>query len=187
MEIILAIVVAIAVILFGALISMGNERQRKAIDGLREQIVLWARQDLRIKRERLTCDVKVDDPMDWLNKIIGRASGLNMDLRLVEVYKDLDTLVCISGSSTNKVLITSKSPHEILIMKNRQKNKLARLEENPLFSLPRKFLSYEFSGLNEGILFELELEQVWKDLTGNLLGVASSMWVYLPRQLHKLI
>ncbi len=51
MEIILAIVVAAAVIFFGALISMGNERQRRAIDGLREQVVLWAVQDLKIKRE----------------------------------------------------------------------------------------------------------------------------------------
>ena len=38
MEIILAIVVASAVIFFGALISMGNERQRKSIDNLRDQL-----------------------------------------------------------------------------------------------------------------------------------------------------
>ncbi len=63
MEIILAIVVGVAVIFFGALISAGNERQRKAIDGLREQVVLWAIQDLRIKRENLACDVHVDDPL----------------------------------------------------------------------------------------------------------------------------
>lgn len=42
MEIILAIVVAAAVVFFGALISMGNERQRRAIDELREQVVMWA-------------------------------------------------------------------------------------------------------------------------------------------------
>ena len=63
MEIILAIVVGVAVIFFGALISAGNERQRKAIDGLREQVVLWAMQDLRLKRERLARDVHVDDPL----------------------------------------------------------------------------------------------------------------------------
>jgi hypothetical protein len=54
MEITLAVVVAAAVIFFGALISTGNERQRKAIDGLREQVIMWAMQDLRIKREKLT-------------------------------------------------------------------------------------------------------------------------------------
>jgi len=68
MELVLAIVVVVAVIFFGALISMGNERQRKAIDELREQTALWAMQDLRIKRERLARDVRVDDPLSWLNK-----------------------------------------------------------------------------------------------------------------------
>lgn len=63
MEIILAIVVGAAVIFFGALISIGNERQRRAIDALREQTVLWAMQDLRIKRERLAREVRIDDPL----------------------------------------------------------------------------------------------------------------------------
>jgi hypothetical protein len=31
-----------AVLFFGALISVGNERQRKAIDGIREQASFWA-------------------------------------------------------------------------------------------------------------------------------------------------
>lgn len=53
MEIILAIVVASAVIIFGALISMGNERQRKAIDIISEHLADWIRQDLKFKREGL--------------------------------------------------------------------------------------------------------------------------------------
>ena len=69
MEIILAIVVASAVIFFGALISMGNERQRKAIDGLREQVVLWAVQDLTIKREKLSRSVSVANPLEWFNTL----------------------------------------------------------------------------------------------------------------------
>lgn len=32
--------------------SAENERQRKAIDGLREQVVLWVVQDLRVKCEK---------------------------------------------------------------------------------------------------------------------------------------
>jgi len=76
MEIILAIVVATAVIFFGALISMGNERQRRAIDDLREQTVLWAMQDLRIKREKLARDVRIDDPIGWLNRITVKSVGM---------------------------------------------------------------------------------------------------------------
>ncbi len=86
MEIILAIVVGIAVIFFGALISMGNERQRRAIDALREQTVLWAMQDLRIKRERLARDVRVDDPIAWLNKIYSRVCNIEASLQIVEAF-----------------------------------------------------------------------------------------------------
>ena len=53
MDAVLAIFVLGAVIFFGALISAGNERQRKALDGIREQTALWAMQDLRLKREKL--------------------------------------------------------------------------------------------------------------------------------------
>ena len=49
---IFAILVLGAVIFFGALLSIGNERQRKAIDGIREQASYWAEQDLRLKRAR---------------------------------------------------------------------------------------------------------------------------------------
>lgn len=69
MEILLAIVVVSAVIFFGALISMGNERQKKAIDDLREQVSLWAMQDLRIKHEGHARDVRIDDPLGWLNTL----------------------------------------------------------------------------------------------------------------------
>ena len=49
----MALVVVIAVLIFGALISLRNELQRKAIEGLREQAALWAVQDIKIKREKL--------------------------------------------------------------------------------------------------------------------------------------
>ena len=93
MEIILAIVVASAVIFFGALISAGNERQRKAIDGLREQVILWAVQDLQIKREKLAHEVRVDDPLNWLNKIIGKTCNLEGSLQVIEVFEGPRALV----------------------------------------------------------------------------------------------
>ena len=79
-EIILALVVAVAVIFFGALSSAGNERQRKAIDALREQVVFWVVQDLRIKRERQARDVRVDDPLRWLNNLIAKICGYDINL-----------------------------------------------------------------------------------------------------------
>ena len=87
MEMVLALAVVVAVIIFGALISVGNERQRKAIDGLREQIVLWAMQDLRIKRERLAREVQVDDPLGWLNQVAAKACGHNLSLQVLEAAR----------------------------------------------------------------------------------------------------
>ena len=102
MEIILAIVVAAAVIFFGALISLGNERQRKAIDALREQTELWALQDLRIKRERLAREVRVEDPLAWLNKVVSRVSALELDLQFVEYFEEPHTLLCLSGDQETR-------------------------------------------------------------------------------------
>ncbi len=46
----LALTVIIALIVFGTLISVGNERQRKAIDSISQQTQAWAIEDLRLKR-----------------------------------------------------------------------------------------------------------------------------------------
>lgn len=92
MELFLAIVAALAVIFFGALISMGNERQRKAIDELREQVVLWAVQDLKIKRERLAHDVTVDDPLGWFNKTVSKVCGYDLKLQVHEVFEEPQAL-----------------------------------------------------------------------------------------------
>ena len=116
MEIVLAIVVVIAVIFFGALISMGNERQRKAIDELREQTVLWAIQDLHIKRERLAREVRVDDPLGWLNRMTSKVCGYDLNLQVVEAIDEPRALICVTGDGS-KVVFSPLSPGEIRRMK----------------------------------------------------------------------
>ena len=75
MEIFLGIVVVVAVFFFGVLISIGNERQRKAIDDLREQVVAWAMQDIRIKRENIKREITIENPMAWLNQMVAKVYG----------------------------------------------------------------------------------------------------------------
>lgn len=111
MEIILALVVAVAVIFLGALISAGNERQRKAIDGVREQIVLWAMQDLRFKREKLARDVRVDDPLGWLNRVTTKVCGYNPNLQIVEVFDAPQALICASAEGNSKIILSPLSPN----------------------------------------------------------------------------
>ena len=179
MEIILAIVVAVAVIFFGALISKGNERQRKAIDALREQTELWAVQDLRIKRERLVREVRVDDPLAWLNSVVTKVSSLEMNLQIVEYFEESNTLLCMSGNQEIRILLSPFSPKEIQRMKHERRSRLSQFgKNNPLLSLSRTTITYEFSVLNAGILFDLELQLAWNGLTGREIDQHEKLWMY---------
>jgi len=179
MEIILAIVVAAAVIFFGALISIGNERQRKAIDALREQTELWAIQDLRIKRERLVSAVQVNDPLAWLSRVATRVSGLDLNLQFVESYDEPRTLVCMAGDQNSKILFSPLCQREIQRMKSGKRSRLSGIgEANPLLSLPQKVAIYELSILNAGIIFDLELQLAWKELTGQRADQLEKIWMY---------
>ncbi len=180
MEIFLALVVITAVIIFGALISMGNERQRKAIDTLREQTELWAVQDLRIKREKLAREIKVDNPLEWLNKIITKVTGLELNMQLMESFYEPGGLRCVSENQDIQILIAPYSPKEIKRMKREQSTRLDKFgKNNPLLFLPRSTSVYEISVLNAGAFFDIELQQVWKELTQKNSAPVERLWVYL--------
>jgi hypothetical protein len=179
MDLLLAIAVIAAVIIFGALISMGNERQRKAIEELREQAVLWAIQDLRIKREHLARDVRVEDPLGWLNRVIVKATGENMSLTVSDVFEDPQALVCTAGDSRT-VALSPTSPKDIRRFQQAAKSKLSRVGNvHPLIRLPKSAEVLELSMLNGGMLFDLELEIAWKELTGGSIGQDRSLFLYL--------
>ena len=179
MEIILAIVVASAVIFFGALISMGNERQRKAIDGLREQVVLWAVQDLKIKREHLVQTVQVPDPLGWLNKIASKIYGYDLKLQVLEVYEDPQSLICTSDNENVNLIFSPLSPIDIRQMKISRQNRLSQFAlQNPLFHLPKGVIIHELSVLNGGHLFDLEATLVWKALANQSLRNTEKIWIY---------
>ena len=179
MEIILAIVVAAAVIFFGALISMGNDRQRKAIDGLREQVVLWAVQDLKIKREHLVQTVQVPDRLGWLNKTASKVCGYDLKLQVPEIFEEPQALVCSSGNGSVRVIFSPLSPMDIRRIKKKKQNRLLQFAENNLLmSFSKRVHVHELSILNEGRLFDLELILVWKGLTSQDIKIANSFWMY---------
>ncbi|MCE7858347.1 MAG: hypothetical protein DYG86_01020 [Chloroflexi bacterium CFX2] len=180
MEILLAIVVASAVIFFGALISAGNERQRKAIDGLREQVVLWAVQDLKIKREHLERTVQVADPLGWLNKTASKAYGHELRLQVSEVLDLGKSLNCLSEDSNIRIIFSPLSPQDLRRMKKGNRNRLTQFaRHNPLLSLPRNAETHELSVLNGNDFFDLEMELVWQALTGHRLDSSNRIWMYV--------
>ncbi len=179
MEILLAIVVASAVIFFGALISMGNERQRRAIDGLREQVVLWAVQDLKIKREHLARTVQVPDPLGWLNKLTAKVSGFNLNVQVVEFFDNPQALMCASADAINQVIYSPFSPTELHQINRNKRSRLSQYSDrNPLLSMSRRVQVYELSVLNSGILFDLELPLAWKSLTDQETPQTERLWMY---------
>ncbi len=179
MEIILAIVVVTAVIFFGALISAGNERQRKAIDGLREQVVLWAMQDLRIKRESLAQNVRVEDPLEWFNNIAAKRYRSDINLQMVETYDEPQAII-FSEHDVYKIIFSPLSPLEVKRWNNDKRNRLSRfLPKNPHLFLPKIKTFFEISVLNEGILFDLELAIAWKSLTNQNIHKTNRIWMYI--------
>jgi hypothetical protein len=178
MEIMFAIAVAAAVIFFGALLSMGNERQRRAIDQLREQVVSWAVQDLRIKREMLAQEMDMQDPLGWFDRIASKISGRQMRLRLVEALDEWEMLVFKSEDGEQDVVFSRISPGDLRRMLRERKGRLSGLENNPLSALPRHVASREITLLNGGVFFDLELPLAWKALTGASPGNMERIWMY---------
>lgn len=179
MDFILAVLVLGAVIFFGALISAGNERQRKALDGIKEQAALWALQDLRLKREKLAQGVRVDDPQAWLNHIASKALGESLNLNVTEIYDDPKALVTM-GQDGRKIAFSPATKEELLRLKKGSKSRLSRGSNvHPLLNLPRGVEEMEISMLNGSILFDLELSLAWKGLTGTELGDVEQLRMYV--------
>lgn len=180
MEILLTIVVASAVIFFGALISMGNERQRKAIDNLREQIDLWAIRDIKIKRKKLGEEISIDDPIPWFNKTVYKISGHYMELSIVEIFNDNSTLIFCSKEGKNRVVFSTISPNDLKSLRREKKNRLLYNIGSDLVSLvPKRAAAYEISVLNGGIMFDLELSLAWSIITAQKSTILNKIWMYI--------
>ena len=179
MEIILAIVVASAVIFFGALISMGNERQRRAIDDLREQVVLWAVQDLRLKRKQIAHVIHVDNPSNWFSQIASKALGYNLKLQFEEAFSNPDIIVFTVEGEMTKVIFSLLAPGKIKKAMPVKKNRLLFLEkDNPLSFLSRISGAYEINILTNGSLFDLELLAAWRNISPLSSEVIDRVWMY---------
>lgn len=179
MDAVFAILVLGAVIFFGALISAGNERQRKALEGIREQAAQWAMQDLRLKREKLAREVKVDDPVGWLNQVVAKVYGENLGLTVTEVFDNPQALVCMANDG-RKVVFSPASPDDIRRLTLKQTDRLSRATNfHPLSKFSRKMEHLKLSILNAGVFFDTELPTAWKRVTGHDELAPDSLWMYI--------
>lgn len=178
MDAVFAILVLGAVIFFGALISAGNERQRKAIDGIREQTALWAMQDLRLKREKLAREVKVDDPVAWLNQVVAKVYGENLGLTMTEVFNNPQALIC-TAKDGRRVVFSPLTMREIKRLSEKHKSRFSKIGNvHPLLKLSKRSQFLELSLLNSGVFFDLELSIAWKMISGSDFVPITCIWLY---------
>lgn len=173
MDIFLALAVLFAIILLGALISAGNERQRRAIDALREQAEAWAEQDIRIKREKVARQIAVPDPLAWLEQTAAQALGASPKLVTVSPWQKEDVNALIGVCADGRRLVFTPIPRERLlkVLKAKGKSTLAGMYGTLLGDNPAKTPHTELSVVTSGMFFDIEAGLAWQSLTGEpLLG-----------------
>ncbi len=181
LEVALAVSVLAAVIVVGVLISIGNERQRRAIDELRSDLRRWALGDLEIKREKAVREIQIIDPLAWLRDIARRVTGVSRDLRDVAKILEQPEAIVVTDGNGGYLMFSPANPTQVKKMLRGQGR---YTETGPLPSVfrmvtrGRKDLeAYELSALNAGIFFDIEADRVWRMLTDRSLNT-NQLWLY---------
>jgi hypothetical protein len=181
-DLLLAIVVIGAVIAFGALISIGNERQRHAIDNLHHAYKQWAVQDLRLKRGVISSQIRIDDLTAWLTKTTSLAFGCQTDVIDCQVHNvPVATVEFREAASGATVVFALESPQLLMPMLKKKHSAIrGNLGSNPLLRVGKKTPVVELSILNAGMMFDIELPVAWNKLTGQETQ-ADVVWAYIVR------
>jgi hypothetical protein len=174
-----ALPVFVAVVVFGALIVIGNERQKRELSGIRKVAAMWAEQDLRQKRGKLARDTKIEDPVAWLSAVASKAMDVPVILTAKETLSNPDAVSFLDSESGQKMIFTLLPPEHIQkLSKMRQNSKSNRLGAvHPLLPVRRGTEVIELNLLNGGLLLDLELPTAWQGLTGQSTN-AERLWIY---------
>ena len=177
LDVLFALSVLAAVIFFGALISVGNERQRKAIDGLNTSYSRWAEHDLMIKRAAAAKTVRVEDPKAWLDNIATQVFGLSPKITTLSPWDAGEAkamvAICLDG---RKLVVTPILPASFRKMITVRKRKgavaaIARTTVGILGNRPGKVPCCELNIISAGTFFDVEAGQAWEKLFNEKLGV----------------
>ena len=178
----LALTVLIALIILGALISVGNERQRKAIDSISKQTQAWAIEDLRLKRGQVEANISIDNPIAWLNTAASRVLGQQTQLSVPEIAENPLVVSFVDHHSGETLLFSLLSPKMLRKLSKEKRSELnKRTNQHPLIPWRKGITTFEFTILNAGIRFDFELPIVWKAITKQQTN-SEHLWIYiLPR------
>ncbi len=181
LEVVLAVSVLAAVVVVGVLISIGNERQRKAIERLREDLHNRALGDLEIKRETASRDIQIIDPLAWLDDAARKATGSPRQLRAIAKVLDNPEAIVVTASDGGYLMFSPVQPSQVkkLLKAPRRRTKTGPLpSEFRMATRGRtKMKSYELSALTAGIFFDLEADRVWRMVADRPLN-SNRLWLY---------
>jgi hypothetical protein len=170
LDTILAIVVLFAVLLFGALMVAGNERQRKAIDDLNTSYSRWAEQDLRLKRATAAKTVRVEDPKAWLDNIATQVFGLSPKISSLSPWDAGEAKAMIAICPDGRKLVVTPVPlaaFRKMITGRTRKGAAAAITRTTvgiLGSRPGKVPCHELNIISAGTFFDVEAGQAWEKL-----------------------
>lgn len=178
-DLFLAVVVLAAVIAFGALISVGNERQRRAIDALHQAYKQWAVQDLRLKRGTVSTQIRIENLTAWLTKTTSLAFGRKSMVMDYQLHNTPVSTVEFHDAEVGTTIVCTLESPDVLLPILRKKRQVLRgeLRSNPLYLVGRKTPAVELSMLNAGAMFDIELPIAWHTLTGQVTE-ADILWAY---------
>jgi hypothetical protein len=168
MDILLGTSLLIAIITLGALLTAANERQRKALDGIREQVEAWAQEDILIKREKVARSIQVESPLAWLEKTAAGALGMAPGILSTSLWEKDGLLALVAVRKDGGRLILTPAPRERFIqtVKLKKRGALAQAETGLLGDKPEKVAHHDLSVVTSGMFFDIEAAQVWQALTG---------------------
>jgi len=168
LDVLFALSVLAAVIFFGALISVGNERQRKAIDGIREQASFWAEQDLRLKRARAMRDVRVPDARQWLNGVTARLLGNSPQVLALNPWEEngLKAVLCPCQDGRKLVMTPVPPAQFVKAVQVKGRSRLAKAEVGLLGDRPARVPVHEMNIVTCGPFFDLEAKLAWHSVMG---------------------
>jgi len=179
-DLFLATMVVGAIIAFGALLSVGNERQRRAIDKLHQAYKQWAVQDLRLKRGVASTQTRIEDLTAWLTKTTSLSFGRKTIVMDYQIHNSpVNTLEFHDAEVGKTIICTLESPEVVkTILKKKRPVLRGELRPNPIFRVGRKTSAVELSMLNAGVMFDVELPIAWTTLTGQATQ-AETLWAYI--------
>jgi len=174
------VVFIIAMAALGLLITLGNERNRAAIERVNQTAQEWAMQDLRLKRGTAEKAIEIRDTTHWLQSAASKALGTSIKLSAPEFLSDPDALLCFEAETGSRFAFSSDSPRELQRnLRRKKKNALDGASVNPLaVKLKKRTNIIPMNILNAGILFDLELPIAWKQITGQHLS-SEQLWLYI--------